>query len=136
MAQSTTNLGKIHVFPSETLYNQFKDIIADNDLALLKDDGAYIVAANLAQNGYVKFSNGLILQWGNSNAANLDTTVTFPIAFSVLYSVVGVPKSSGNLSGSNSNFGVKSQNNKSFVANMYDSGNGYAGFNWCAFGKD
>lgn len=136
MAQSTTNLGKIHVFPSETLYNQFKDIIADNDLALLKDDGAYIVAANLAQNGYVKFSNGLILQWGNSNAANRDTTVTFPIAFSVLYSVVGVPKSSGNLSGSNSNFGVKSQNNKSFVANMYDSGNGYAGFNWCAFGKD
>lgn len=36
MAQSTTNLGKIHVFPSEALYNQFKDIIADNDLALLK----------------------------------------------------------------------------------------------------
>lgn len=136
MAQSTTNLGKIHVFPSETLYKQFKGIIADNDLALLKDDGAYIVAANLAQNGYVKFSNGLILQWGNSNAANRDTTVTFPIAFSVLYSVVGVPKSSGNLSGSNSNFGVKSQNNKSFVANMYDNGNGYAGFNWCAFGKD
>lgn len=135
MAQSTTNLGKIHVFPSESLYNQFKDVIAANDLALLKDDGAYIVAANLAQNGYVKFSNGLILQWGNSNAANRDTTVTFPIAFSVLYSVVGVPKSSGNLSGSNSNFGVKSQNNKSFVANMYDSGNGYAGFNWCALGK-
>ena len=135
MAQSTTNLGKIHVFPSETLYNQFKDIIADNDLALLKDDGAYIIAANLAQNGYVKFSNGLILQWGNSNKTNLDTTVTFPIAFGVLYSVVGVPKSSSVLSGSNSNFGVKSQNNKSFIANMYDSGNGYAGFNWCAFGK-
>ncbi len=135
MAQSTTNLGKIHVFPSETLYNQFKGIIADNDLALLKDDGAYIVAALLGQNGYVKFSNGLILQWGNSNAANRDTTVTFPIVFSVLYSVVGVPKSSSNLSGSNSNFGVKSQNNKSFVANMYDSGNGYAGFNWCALGK-
>ena len=134
MAQSTTNLGKIHVFPSETLYNQFKDIIADNDLALLKDDGAYIVAALLEQNGYIKFSNGLILQWGNSNAANRDTTVTFPIVFSVLYSVVGVPKSSSNLSGSNSNFGVKSQNNKSFVANMYDSGNGYAGFNWCALG--
>ena len=136
MAQSTTNLGKIHVFPSESLYNQFKDVIASNDLALLKDDGAYIVAALLAQNGYVKFSNGLILQWGNSNAVNRDTTVTFPIAFSVLYSVVGVPKSSSNLSGSNSNFGVKSQNNKSFVANMYDNGNGYAGFNWCAFGKD
>lgn len=135
MAQSTTNLGKIHVFPSETLYNQFKNLVADNDLALLKDDGAYIVAALLAQNGYVKFSNGLILQWGNSDVAQMDTTVTFPIAFGVLYSVVGVPKTSFVLSGSNSNFGVKSQNNKSFIANMYDSGNGYAGFNWCAFGK-
>lgn len=135
MAQSTTNLGKIHVFPSETLYNQFKDIIADNDLALLKDDGAYIVAALLEQNGYVKFSNGLILQWGSSDVANRDTTVTFPLAFGVLYSVVAVPKSDSVLGGSNSNFGVKSQNNKSFIANMYDNGHGYAGFNWCAFGK-
>lgn len=80
MAQSTTNLGKIHVFPSEALYNQFKDIIADNDLALLKDDGAYIVAALLEQNGYVKFSNGLILQWGYNNT-NYAASVTFPIAF-------------------------------------------------------
>ena len=90
MAQSTTNLGKIHVFPSETLYNQFKDIIADNDLALLKDDGAYIVAALLKQNGYVKFSNGLILQWGtySNNAAN------FPISFSAVYQAVAVPTTS------------------------------------------
>lgn len=79
MAQSTTNLGKIHVFPSETLYNQFKDIIADNDLALLKDDGAYIVAALLEQNGYVKFSNGLILQWGVATQNGYQTS--FPIAF-------------------------------------------------------
>lgn len=77
MAQSTTNLGKIHVFPSETLYNQFKGIIADNDLALLKDDGAYIVAALLEQNGYVKFSNGLILQWGRSTAATLNFSLPF-----------------------------------------------------------
>ena len=81
MAQSTTNLGKIHVFPSEALYNQFKDIIADNDLALLKDDGAYIVAALLEQNGYVKFSNGLILQWG---VVTEEVTATlFPLAFTV-----------------------------------------------------
>lgn len=79
MAQSTTNLGKIHVFPSETLYNQFKDIIADNDLALLKDDGAYIVAALLEQNGYVKFSNGLILQWGTATQNGYATS--FPLTF-------------------------------------------------------
>lgn len=88
MAQSTTNLGKIHVFPSETLYNQFKGIIADNDLALLKDDGAYIVAALLGQNGYVKFSNGLILQWGKwSYTGKKVSTVTLPISMSTLYAV-------------------------------------------------
>lgn len=79
MAQSTTNLGKIHVFPSESLYNQFKDIIASNDLALLKDDGAYIVAALLEQNGYVKFSNGLILQWGTATQNGYATL--FPLTF-------------------------------------------------------
>lgn len=88
MAQSTTNLGKIHVFPSETLYNQFKDIIADNDLALLKDDGAYIVAALLEQNGYVKFSNGLILQWGACNTENYHA---FPITFGTVFSLVALP---------------------------------------------
>lgn len=89
MAQSTTNLGKIHVFPSETLYNQFKDIIADNDLALLKDDGAYIVAALLEQNGYVKFSNGLILQWGRSTEA----TLSFPMPFQKFYCITTAQES-------------------------------------------
>ena len=91
MAQSTTNLGKIHVFPSETLYNQFKDIIADNDLALLKDDGAYIVAALLEQNGYVKFSNGLILQWGRSTAA----TLNFSLSFQKFYCITTAQESWG-----------------------------------------
>ena len=91
MAQSTTNLGKIHVFPSETLYNQFKDIIADNDLALLKDDGAYIVAALLEQNGYVKFSNGLILQWGTTQ-----NTVIFPLKFTQFARVFCTNNCSGN----------------------------------------
>ena len=115
MAQSTTNLGKIHVFPSETLYNQFKDIIADNDLALLKDDGAYIVAALLEQNGYVKFSNGLILQWG----------------------VIAVARTENNYgcSGSQNCQYVSNVTNKTLQAGSYDAGSGYAGFWWVAIGK-
>lgn len=93
MAQSTTNLGKIHVFPSESLYNQFKDIIADNDLALLKDDGAYIVAALLEQNGYVKFSNGLILQWGVVKGNGVSQT--FPLAFATRCFAVAVTANIG-----------------------------------------
>lgn len=50
--------------------------------------GGGIVAANLNQNGYVKFANGLILQWGlvtgnwSANAYGSATIdVIFPIAF-------------------------------------------------------
>ena len=52
--------------------------------------GGTIVASNLAQNGYVKFSNGLILQWGNlsgsvtsgSSDGQINTSyVNFPISF-------------------------------------------------------
>jgi hypothetical protein len=32
-------------------------------------------------NGYIKFSNGLIMQWGKVTASNATETVTFPIAF-------------------------------------------------------
>ena len=127
MAQSTTNLGKIHVFPSETLYNQFKDIIADNDLALLKDDGAYIVAALLEQNGYVKFSNGLILQWGRIEARGQYTAFTYPIAFaSNAYSAVVIP-AADILNMYNHNPSVSSITNTSCTCTIKDAFSG----SWC-----
>ena len=137
MAQSTTNLGKIHVFPSETLYNQFKDIIADNDLALLKDDGAYIVAALLEQNGYVKFSNGLILQWGVYTTGNRNVTITLPIATSVTYAVMAVARTTNRVgcTGSQSCQYVSNVTAESFQAGSYDAGNGYAGFWWLSISK-
>lgn len=137
MAQSTTNLGKIHVFPSETLYNQFKDLIADNDLALLKDDGAYIVAALLEQNGYVKFSNGLILQWGVYTTGTRNVTITLPIATSVTYAVIAVARTTNSYgcSGSQACQYVSNVTDKTFQAGSYDAGNDYAGFWWVAIGK-
>ena len=39
-----------------------------------------IVAANLAQNGYVKFANGFILQWGK--ASSYGQSISFPVAYS------------------------------------------------------
>ena len=47
-----------------------------------------IVAANLAQNGYVKFANGLILQWGACNTENYHA---FPITFGTVFSLVALP---------------------------------------------
>ena len=45
-----------------------------------QDTNNGIVAANLAQNGYVKFSNGLILQWGIATQVGYATAypITFP----------------------------------------------------------
>lgn len=47
--------------------------------------GYGIVAALLEQNGYVKFSNGLIIQWGYATGSwgSSGTTVTFALAFPV-----------------------------------------------------
>ena len=41
-----------------------------------------IVSANLAQNGYVKFANGFILQWGQAKAIGSVRTKEFAITFS------------------------------------------------------
>ena len=61
----------------------------------ISSDGAYIVAALLKQNGYVKFSNGLILQWGtiyNAKAGandnnNNNNAVTFPMPFTTVFAL-------------------------------------------------
>ena len=64
----------------------------DNSLAttnfvrqLTQNAGGGIVAANLNQNGYVKFANGLMLQWGVSSD---NSTITYPIRFSTVYIVI------------------------------------------------
>ena len=48
-------------------------------LALLGSGGG-ITAASLSTNGYVKFANGLILQWGTAAGTSSGASFTFPIA--------------------------------------------------------
>lgn len=47
---------------------------------LLNSKGV-IVASNLGGNGYVKFSNGLIIQYGKTSISQDTTSINFPIAF-------------------------------------------------------
>lgn len=62
-------------------------------VATKKEDAGYgIVAALLEQNGYVKFSNGLILQWGRSTAA----TIYFSLSFKKFYCITTAQESWGN----------------------------------------
>jgi hypothetical protein len=51
-------------------------------------DGVYVAttkAKSLAQNGYVKFNNGLIIQWGLTEQVNGVIVVTFPVPFTGQY---------------------------------------------------
>ena len=51
--------------------------------------GGGIVAALLEQNGYAKFANGLILQWGIiSHSEWVVTTFTYPITMRTVYAAV------------------------------------------------
>lgn len=68
-----------------------------------QDTNNGIVAALLEQNGYVKFANGLILQWGYNSDVNVPTALTFPVSFTLnVYALtignVGANQYNGNTS--------------------------------------
>lgn len=102
-----------------------------------QDTNNGIVAALLEQNGYVKFANGLILQWGVYTSGTHNVTITLPIATSVTYAVIAVARTANNYgcSGSQNCQYVSNVTNKTFQAGSYDAGNGYAGFWWLSIGK-
>lgn len=89
-----------------------------------------IVASNLAQNGYVKFSNGLILQWGNTRGG---TTVTFPVSFTTLFSLSAVQQYAGYLA---QGAAVNNWSSSKFTANSSsENGHGNQYIFWIAVGK-
>ena len=122
---------KIPVFANGML-----DYILKSELANATTGGG-IVAALLEQNGYVKFSNGLMLQWGVYTSGTHNVTITLPIATSVTYAVIAVARTANNYgcSGSQNCQYVSNVTNKTFQAGSYDAGNGYAGFWWIAISK-
>lgn len=48
-----------------------------------------IVASKLDDNGYVKFANGFIIQWGAIRDVRVGTTITLPIRVSAILSISG-----------------------------------------------
>lgn len=99
--------------------------------------GGGIVAQLLEQNGYVKFANGLILQWGVYTTGTRNVTITLPIATSVTYAVIAVARTTNSIgcSGSQCCQYVSNVTSTDFQAGSYDTGNGYAGFWWMSIGK-
>lgn len=84
---TTTDLGNVNIFSSLASFNSNKANLKSNDLNFIKQTaaematvGGGIVDELLEENGYVKFANGLILQWGV--VTSYGVTVNFPVAYS------------------------------------------------------
>lgn len=108
--------------------------------ALLKTiDSSGIEDELLAQNGYVKFTNGLILQWGQydhgSITSEINTTISFLINFPQFYSISAIMLRGDN--GGNIAFAsIGSFNGSNFRIQMYRIGSsGSRYIKWIAIGK-
>lgn len=100
--------------------------------ALANLGGIGVNAQSLAANGYVRLSNGFMIQWGFATfAANAGTNVVYPVAFSG-FSVAVLSASSTNAGEQDNNPGVVSCTPSGFSA--YSSLNGAIGGYWIAVG--
>lgn len=92
-----------------------------------QDTNNGIVAALLEQNGYVKFSNGLILQWGSNNPS----PITYPISFTkTVFTVLPILQTTDGGNMSKNRLYVTSLTVKGFA--IYNPQNSY---NWLAVGR-
>ena len=86
---TTKSLGTINIFPSTDSFAANKSSVGATDLNFIKQTaaemsvvGGGIIAQSLGENGYVKFANGLILQWGscNTSVTRVNQSFIYPIA--------------------------------------------------------
>ena len=92
MTVTNRALTNIHVFPTEALFASNASSIANTDLAFIKTSGGSnsydmgnIADKSLGENGYIKYTNGLMIQWGKSTSTvgkDSNITIQFPTSFS------------------------------------------------------
>jgi hypothetical protein len=95
---SSTNEGVVQ-------YIRYKDLLYKN---VMKDSLHISDVVGFADDGYVKFDNGLIMQWGQETATATTETVTFPIPFpNECLNVTCTDYASGDTGGLGSATGIK-----------------------------
>lgn len=83
-----------------------------------KTDGTLggIIGGSLTQNGWVKFSNGLILQWGTYNMNSKSVSVAFPISFfNSCLNVIGVATRANDSDGKTPGYDATSISKTGFI---------------------
>lgn len=124
---TVTNVGSTDVSNiAQGLANAETRISVLNTLVGAENNGG-IVAALLKQNGYVKFSNGLILQWGSNNPS----PITYPISFTkTVFTVLPILQTADGGNMSKNRLYVTSLTVNGFT--IYNPQNSY---NWLAVGR-
>ncbi len=114
-----------------TLPAETGNIVTDSSGTVLRDS-----AKTLSQNGYQKFSNGYTIQWGKHTSSSSSFTVTYPVAFTTVYSVVLTSFDTGTDTGGTSNADSLSPDsnvgNTSFKVSHYAT---MEGIYWIATGS-
>lgn len=88
----------------------------------------------LSKNGYMKLSNGLTLQWGEVRSSNTrEHTVTFPLAYTTLYTVVATYFNESN--DNTKEWNIRYENNTGFSIKKNSNEGATTGCNWMAIGK-
>jgi Putative tail fiber protein gp53-like, C-terminal len=88
------------------------------------------IATSLAANGYLKIA-GVIIQWGNANAAASSVNVTFPITFpSALWTIQAMPCNYGPNAGRASPYMTSVSTSGAVITSAGSSGN----YLWLAIG--
>lgn len=109
----------------------------------LREDASWqvppgVAGQSLAANGYIKFTNGLIIQWGNTGADTAKSSVNLPISFaSSTYAVIATLKRDSDIT--NAVYSVYATNTStseiSIYRDGYPSGGGSHNVFWLAVGK-
>ena len=79
-----------------------------------------IVASSLNENGWVKFSNGLVIQWGMMKNTDEESAYPFPIALSNVFAILGERYGAGD---NTADISCVTYTNHSMQCNMNGRGN-------------
>ena len=96
--------------------------------------GIAIDKQSLSKNGYIKFNNGLLIQWGEVRSSNTrEHVVTFPIAYTTLYTVVATYYNNSN--DNTKEWNIRYEKNTGFSIKKNTNEGAESGCNWIAIGN-